>query len=350
MSEFDNNDEEKNDFNNSYKYGFDMVTSAILGNSKDCHNSIQGSLELAMEYMGASSVVLYRRDRKTNLFNRFSASAISPKSKYLGISDSCLVNYLNRNDGCFNEVGLDINYVNKKTHIDIMPFETLGNYNNIIIVANNDLTKPQEFNSIMIRGLKSILTNMELMEQLQEEKEQLKYEKIQLEHDKLIDSLTGIKNRAGYYYRITELFKNGRPQHLVFTITDLLKLKSVNDEINHAAGDHYIKSCAEALHMYFHRADGNHIYRIGGDEFVILSEQFDKDTVESNIKKASTVLRNSMHQYAPNQIHLDYMINYGSAEICDGIDTPEALYKSADNELSNHKKRVYGEAGYDRRR
>ena len=321
--------------NDDYKIGFDMITAAILNEKNNHKESLEDALTIAMNYRSASSMALYKRNIETGLFHRFSFVENNNRLNYAGISDSCLVNYLNRNEAQFNIAGLDINFADKKTHIDILPIETFGNQNHILIIIDNNLTRPHVFNEVMQRGLKTILTNIELQDRI--------------ELARVTDSLTGIKNREGYYHRIGELFKNGTPRHLVFTITDLLKLKTINDKISHVAGDDYIRSCAESLHTYFRRKDGNHIYRIGGDEFVILSEKFSKEDVDVNIKKSNIILRKLMHKYSSCGTSMDFMINHGSAEISDELYSPQALYTAADNVLSENKKKVYSEARYERR-
>jgi GGDEF domain-containing protein len=52
---------------------------------------------------------------------------------------------------------------------------------------------------------------------------------------------------------------------------DLDNLKRVNDAQGHAAGDQYIKSAVSQLRSVFRR-DSDKIYRIGGDEFVVVSD------------------------------------------------------------------------------
>lgn len=322
--------------NNEYKYGFEMVTEAILNGKHNYKASLEDALKIAMDFMCASSISLYRRVPDSNLFNRHSSVSSISNDKYLNIADSCIVGYINRIDRKYENMHFTINYPKKETQIDILPIETFGQINNIVIITDNDLTRPELFNDVIQKSLKTVLTNMELIDEL--------------ERSKVEDSLTGIKNREGYYHRITQLFKNGTPEKLTFTIADLFRLKKVNDQISHIAGDDYIKNCAEALHTYFRRKDGNHIYRIGGDEFIILSEEYDAKTVSQNIKKSNTVLRKLMRGYLSKHRDMDFMINYGSAEISDEIRTPQDLYRTADNALSENKKKIYLEAGYERRR
>lgn len=80
------------------------------------------------------------------------------------------------------------------------------------------------------------------------------------------DSLTGVKNRTYYDREI-------RPTYCVkecyVTYVDVDNLKSVNDRFGHSAGDELIISVARQLKGL----GANEVCRIGGDEFVLMSEQ-----------------------------------------------------------------------------
>jgi GGDEF domain-containing protein len=54
-------------------------------------------------------------------------------------------------------------------------------------------------------------------------------------------------------------------------LCDLDNLKRINDRQGHAAGDRYIKSAVSQLRSVFRR-QSDKIYRIGGDEFIVVSD------------------------------------------------------------------------------
>lgn len=91
-----------------------------------------------------------------------------------------------------------------------------------------------------------------------------------------IDALTGFKNRKAYYEDMQTIEKDpvrsANPIGVIFA--DINGLKNTNDRAGHEAGDKLIAGIAKAIKEVFSGAD---IYRIGGDEFVIL-------TVEENEK------------------------------------------------------------------
>lgn len=81
------------------------------------------------------------------------------------------------------------------------------------------------------------------------------------------DPLTGAYNRRrleamGPIY--------AKSPHLTLVFLDVDNLKQVNDTQGHAAGDALLRETADIL-----RNSGAHIYRIGGDEFLLISTRPD---------------------------------------------------------------------------
>ena len=85
-----------------------------------------------------------------------------------------------------------------------------------------------------------------------------------------MDMLTGFKNRKAYYEDIAMIEQDPerslQPVGVIFA--DINGLKMTNDQEGHEAGDRLVAEIARTIRGVF--VDAN-IYRIGGDEFVILS-------------------------------------------------------------------------------
>jgi diguanylate cyclase (GGDEF)-like protein len=100
----------------------------------------------------------------------------------------------------------------------------------------------------------------------------------------LYDELTGIYNRSGLWKFAADLQEEAvcshRPVAVIFI--DLDGLKQVNDVYGHEAGDLYIKSMADILKKC--RRKGELLVRYGGDEYVIVFNQFDEDEVQEYIQ------------------------------------------------------------------
>ncbi len=102
------------------------------------------------------------------------------------------------------------------------------------------------------------------------------------------DALTQVKNRAAYTDKETELnsvIRSGT--HLAFAVGlfDINNLKKMNDNHGHEAGDIYIVNCCKLLCKTFKNSP---VYRIGGDEFVVVlqgDDYKDRDALFAKLKK-----------------------------------------------------------------
>ena len=84
------------------------------------------------------------------------------------------------------------------------------------------------------------------------------------------DVLTGAGSLAAYTDRIVRLsmaVNEDRSYEFTAVYCDCNGLKKINDTLGHNAGDTYIKNCYDILTSVFDEKD---VYRIGGDEFVVL--------------------------------------------------------------------------------
>ena len=85
-----------------------------------------------------------------------------------------------------------------------------------------------------------------------------------------IDSLTGIKNKHAYAQweeKINARIAKGEQEPFAVVVCDVNNLKAVNDLYGHKEGDAYIKrACAKICGVFSHSP----VFRIGGDEFVVI--------------------------------------------------------------------------------
>ena len=85
------------------------------------------------------------------------------------------------------------------------------------------------------------------------------------------DTMTKTRNRSAYEQRCQEMAKLEPDAPLSVFMFDINNLKHTNDTYGHHTGDTIIRSTADLLHTVF--TDIGEIYRIGGDEFIVLSEK-----------------------------------------------------------------------------
>jgi diguanylate cyclase (GGDEF)-like protein len=103
-----------------------------------------------------------------------------------------------------------------------------------------------------------------------------------LEYMSNIDTLTGVKNRnsmnARVDWHVNNSFSVKSPFGIIFA--DLNGLKQCNDSGGHEAGDQLLKDAAELLKKHF---DSYEIFRSGGDEFVVIVADCNKEDFEKKV-------------------------------------------------------------------
>lgn len=139
------------------------------------------------------------------------------------------------------------------------------------------------------------------------------------------DSLTGLLNRNAFDDDV-EFIQATHDKPLTVMYIDLIGLHEINNHLGHARGDVVLCELADAARAYF--GDDN-IYRIGGDEFVIISF-------------AHSMAQSARQMGYMRQELLDHgcELSVGMAESDDGKDIPD-LVNQAENEMRKDKKRYY---------
>lgn len=100
------------------------------------------------------------------------------------------------------------------------------------------------------------------------------------------DQLTGLGNRGGFTRSLEELWEQDAPVTMAFI--DIDNLKHCNDVFGHDEGNRYILQVSLYLKLYM--KVGEAAFRIGGDEFAILSTIATEDDLAERLKRCRTVL------------------------------------------------------------
>lgn len=101
-----------------------------------------------------------------------------------------------------------------------------------------------------------------------------------------IDGLTGAFTRR---YAM-EMLESMQKDKLDVTVAylDVNGLKKVNDTLGHSEGDNYLKIIANTLNENLNKSDI--LSRVGGDEFMVISNSTEKEAIESMLKKVNELL------------------------------------------------------------
>jgi len=84
------------------------------------------------------------------------------------------------------------------------------------------------------------------------------------------DELTGLQNRRALTAEVRRRLGVGRPGPVAALYVDVDRLKTINDQLGHAAGDVVIRTCAQRLGAK--AGKDALIARVGGDEFVVVPD------------------------------------------------------------------------------
>ena len=146
-----------------------------------------------------------------------------------------------------------------------------------------------------------------------------------LERLSSIDLLTGLYNRNKLNSYINDILESpDMPTVLIFL--DINGLKKVNDKEGHLAGDNLIKRAANTLISVFHEDD---IFRVGGDEFVIILRNVEESFITNKINK--------LHQKAKKN-DVSFAVGYAMTNYSKDI---EKILNEADVNMYNDKRKFY---------
>lgn len=98
------------------------------------------------------------------------------------------------------------------------------------------------------------------------------------------DALTGVKNRRAYEQYEADLdmqLENGTVHEFAVAVCDMNNLKKVNDRFGHQMGDEIIRKACYMICIQFKHSP---VFRVGGDEFVVILRGKDYDTREEILR------------------------------------------------------------------
>ena len=152
----------------------------------------------------------------------------------------------------------------------------------------------------------------------------------------LVDELTGLYNRRGFFTLAAQLFKqaNRRKKGIFMLYADIDNMKKINDVFGHKEGDAALTEIGNILKTNYRESDI--IARIGGDEFVVIPV----GTICDDIEKIIERLEKSLEVYNSEKKH-EYRISLSMGVAFYDPDHPcsiEELLIQGDKLMYKHKK------------
>lgn len=146
------------------------------------------------------------------------------------------------------------------------------------------------------------------------------------------DSLTGLLNRNAYDSDVEQL-RSADIGAVVCVYADMIGLHEVNNHLGHKQGNRMLCEFADAARAFF---GDDRLYRIGGDEFVIISSAH----TEAQTRKQLNYMRERLHTQGCE-------ISVGVASSESTFDLPKII-EQAENEMRREKKEYYVRGGSKR--
>lgn len=171
----------------------------------------------------------------------------------------------------------------------------------------------------------------------------------QLQHMANTDPLTGVFNRARLeqeWQRLARIKAECPSLDFSALVIDLNGLKGVNDQYGHESGDQLIQALALLLRENCRESDL--LFRLGGDEFLVLCPSTDRQAASQLAKRLRVAARKAYAVCSPDRnslikIPLRMSIGLASSSEC----APDMVIKLADDRMYQRKRAYYRSLGRD---
>lgn len=227
-------------------------------------------------------------------------------------------------------------YINGKDYKDINE-NTVGK---IYVLKKVDLIYESLYESliqtsiiILVIVLLIILYYFKHIKKIESE---LNKEYTHVQEQSIHDGLTGLLNKQYYLEQAQTLIQKCSRfnSYVSFIIIDIDNFKKYNDNYGHLKGDEVLKSIAHTIEDTFKR-ETDYCFRVGGEEFLIISASSDK-------KNGLTMAKKLCKNIQDEQIEHKYNENYGVITTSVGVYTKEIVYDlNIDEYYDNADKALY---------
>ena len=340
QSNYKHIEEKQDDIKDIYFFAYNLLVNSLK--KENLEEAMISIIDAIKKVSNCNSVLLFKKDELNHYEYHIDSEGLTD------VEEHVINSFVNKAKNIIEKNKIyDFNYrvSDNISSLSFIPIH-LGEADYILSLTNFKYEKNQrniEYFNVLSDTITLVLREKELVDRLNQ--------------TSTVDSLTNLYNR-NIYEKDAIGFNN--PNELCYGIFDLFRLKFINDNYGHAYGDLYIKKTAEVLKNYFpeytitfnqdgtntKEHTGNYLYRIGGDEFVLI-------TTNENLKMVQAKAEMIKEEIRMLDLGLDDKplvgINYGISERKNN-ESIAALYESADALLRQDKSKTYVDLGLDRRR
>ena len=162
-----------------------------------------------------------------------------------------------------------------------------------------------------------------------------------------LDGMTGVRNKASYLNtekHINEMIKEGTAAFSVI-VFDMNGLKRINDDLGHEYGDMAIIDATNVLSSVY---DKGEIFRIGGDEFIVILNTISETEIQNSISRLDYRIAAENINEKPYKKPLSISMGYAIYKKGEDKEYKEVFHR-ADKKMYENKAAYYTKNG-DRRR
>ena len=197
--------------------------------------------------------------------------------------------------------------------------------------ADDYLTKPINFPELEAR-VRSMLRIKRLQDELDEKNRELEVANKRLRKLSITDGLTELFNHRHVQTLLHEEFERSyrTGEKIAVCMLDLDRFKQVNDTYGHPTGDVILYETAQILRETAREIDM--VGRYGGEEFLVILPDTDEEEGAAFAERVRSAVES--HEYRDDATLVRMTVSCGAASFpAEGVDTPEALLKRADEAL-----------------
>lgn len=211
--------------------------------------------------------------------------------------------------------------------------------------------RTQIFSSVLKSSDGSLSIEAKIALDLMEQDINIQQQKLQ---EKSIVDDTGLYNKKHFFTILKEMEEKAKTGTFFYTVvfTDINRLKYVNDNLGHDAGDEFIKKACGFLKNAQGKEDFS--FRIGGDELVMILPGQTLQQAAATLKKLEKQMLGAVIKGVnvatkkPETVAVHLSI--GAASNSEGFDAADKVLKQADLRMEHAKRQWYIEQGLDRRK
>lgn len=156
-----------------------------------------------------------------------------------------------------------------------------------------------------------------------------------IRHKADYDAITNLLNRSSFEMLLNVFEQENAPFALI--IIDVDRFKSVNDTYGHTVGDKTLKNVAALLCAAFR--SGDHVFRIGGDEFAVIMVEMTSD-LDYTIREKVDAINQTLAQQDDGLPKVSLSVGVAFSDRPDPTGT---IFQDADQALYHQKN--HGKAG-----